>query len=378
MPRRTVTAALVFGLLSSACQIAFANQKEPVLNCVGDEAQKQVEMFKTRPVSESACATHMWLQELQAIQRFHHTQVVIDVGCGKGFFAYQMFDLFAPELGLNKRFLYNFYTPISKYAVVNCSNYCNDDCDSVHNTPLLKASGRKVDISCVEPAKLHFTDLNKARLEFFDPPRSPDNFVSFRTVGFSQAIWRLYSDAIGREAGRRPFPKDCNDDTCSLLPQPSPRTEDVQVYKIDDIVEKGKHDRGHVLLLKITTEGYEPEAFEGMGNLFARKGVYVFFFEYSDKAKWKTTTLKATMKMMEEKGYACYYEGSQYLYKLTNGCWQDSYETKQLSQVVCGLGNSRFELMLDGFSYLRQLKADNEEDLMDQQTQPQEQVGFTF
>ena len=58
------------------------------------------------------------------------------------------------------------------------------------------------------------------------------------------------------------------------------------------------------------------------------------------------------MGQLQGHGYACYYDGSPNLTRLTR-CWHDSYDLRTWSNVVCAPDGSAYARMLEGLSFLQ-------------------------
>lgn len=72
------------------------------------------------------------------------------------------------------------------------------------------------------------------------------------------------------------------------------------------------------------------------------------YFEYHNIGLWATTaTLRRQVERMDGYGFDCYLTGYSGLWRLT-GCWDDRYEFKSLSRVVCAARASAARWALEG------------------------------
>jgi len=103
--------------------------------------------------------------------------------------------------------------------------------------------------------------------------------------------------------------------------------------------------------LKIDTEGFDPAVLAGARQLLSLQIPSVVLFEYHNKQAWATTSLKDVALDLASAGYVCYFDGAPYLTRIT-GCWWDSLELKDWSNVVCAVVGTKYHKTLESLSFL--------------------------
>jgi len=98
---------------------------------------------------------------------------------------------------------------------------------------------------------------------------------------------------------------------------------------------------GRIDLLKIDTEGFDAFVLRGASAMMSRNAVDIVLFEYNTFWPFDTHTLASTTRWLhDEFGFECFMEASQLL-RLTGGCWDARFETKQWSNVWCASPRTR-------------------------------------
>jgi hypothetical protein len=110
------------------------------------------------------------------------------------------------------------------------------------------------------------------------------------------------------------------------------------------------------VFLKIDTEGFDPAVLAGARNLLSLQVPSIILFEYHNKQAWATTSLKDVALDLASSGYVCYFDGAPKLTRIT-GCWHDSLEIKQWSNVVCAVMGTSYHRLLESLSFLAQGRA---------------------
>ncbi|KAL6760683.1 S-adenosyl-L-methionine-dependent methyltransferase [Haematococcus lacustris] len=330
-----------------------------MLKCTPQQAVSQADRFPATEFIQSACAPHMWMEQMQA-QRPHGKHILIDIGCNKGYHVAESLDLYAPELGVNQPRMRTALGEVQKQLNLTSEMCGACGCSGLRASPV-GGGPREVVIHCFEPSDRNYGLLLHGRQQLFtgslSAPRQPGPLTLQR--GTSSATWHIYNMAVSNFSGSAAFSSSCDTELCHLESGPSGAAAGqytVQVVTVDEVMKRWVgHNR--VSLLKVDTEGYDPDVLRGAENTFSSQAVDLVIFEYHGIGRWKDETLAGIVVWMEAKGYACYFEGNPFIYKLSRGCWNPKYEIKTWSNVVCGRAGDWPEMLLDSRSYLRQMTA---------------------
>ena len=108
-----------------------------------------------------------------------------------------------------------------------------------------------------------------------------------------------------------------------------------------------------IFLLKIDTEGYDYYVLDGSQKLLAKQRVKFLVFEYNDKwfSQHRTRTLKQTIQTLYEKySYECYWILQKMLVPISGKYWDDRYEIRTWSNVMCGIeGDTALQWLVDTY-----------------------------
>ncbi|KAJ9515925.1 hypothetical protein QJQ45_016897 [Haematococcus lacustris] len=359
-----------------------------MLKCTPQQAVSQADRFPATEFIQSACAPHMWMEQMQA-QRPHGKHILIDIGCNKGDCAQEQANLAADHIPVTAARLACVYEKdggrlmwrgrqgnegkerhemvafmqlgeVQKQLNLTSEMCGACGCSGLRASPV-GGGPREVVIHCFEPSDRNYGLLLHGRQQLFtgslSTPRQPGPLTLQR--GTSSATWRIYNMAVSNFSGSAAFSSSCDTELCHLESGPSGAAASQYTVKVVTVDEVMKRWVGHnrVSLLKVDTEGYDPDVLRGAENTFSSQAVDLVVFEYHGIGRWKDETLAGIVVWMEAKGYACYFEGTPFIYKLSRGCWNPKYEIKTWSNVVCGRAGDWPEMLLDSRSYLRQMTA---------------------
>eukprot|EP00897_Mesotaenium_endlicherianum_P002141 jgi/Mesen1/1955/ME000147S01050 len=125
------------------------------------------------------------------------------------------------------------------------------------------------------------------------------------------------------------------DELHSLGTSSAANTSDVQVVSVDDLVRDLKI--GHMQILKIDTEGFDPLVLQGAQKTLASGAVSVLEFEYHHFHHWAVTNLKDVMIELDALNFECFLKGvpAERLYSRLTRCWSEELEVKTWSNIIC-------------------------------------------
>ena len=173
-----------------------------------------------------------------------------------------------------------------------------------------------VTIHCIQASQSSYTRL----LHIHD--NLPDQEAS--------AAWKLHHFAAAKESGEVAFTPDCDSELCTI--ESSNLGVRTRAVSVDDFV----HAEGiaNIAVLKIDTEGYDPDVIAGAHTIEQGK-IMVIAFEYHKIGLWAHVALRTVVAGFESAGYACYLDGGPALTRLDALCWDGAYEFKEWSNVAC-------------------------------------------
>jgi FkbM family methyltransferase len=114
----------------------------------------------------------------------------------------------------------------------------------------------------------------------------------------------------------------------------------VPLITIDEWRERDGID--HIDFIKIDTEGHDAKIIKGAKRTLFEKKITAMVFESGHM--WPAEdTLEDITRMMEDYGYACYFDYSNGMVKLTHGCWANKYgeASKIWGNTLCVLSTNR-------------------------------------
>ncbi|KXZ46827.1 hypothetical protein GPECTOR_40g561 [Gonium pectorale] len=107
--------------------------------------------------------------------------------------------------------------------------------------------------------------------------------------------------------------------------------------------EVARYGMQHVDVLKIDTEGYDPTVLSGAYLTLLAHRVSVVTFEYNSFWQRVNATLQQCVRYMDDLGYVCFYDGRR-LYKISGTCWDDRFELRKWTNIVCVARGSVLEV----------------------------------
>ena len=209
-------------------------------------------------------------------------------------------------------------------ACQDCQHGAANDAEVKAVTGILHSAAKKathnsehITVHCIEASHSSYTRLLRIRESL--------------PVAHASSQWQIHNVAMTKESGEVAFTSDCGSELCHI--EVSGEGRKVKAYSVDDFVRnEGIHD---IAILKIDTEGFDPDVISGAVTTLQQGKVDIVTFEYTEIGVWVDTSLESVVASLEVSGYACYLEGSPTLTRLDAQCWHADFEFKKWSNVVC-------------------------------------------
>lgn len=308
-----------------AVKHAVADSGAQGYKCPAADAQRQAQKFYTfrRANTRYSSCPQVPILEHMARQSFveGRNMVFVDVGANKGYSISEVLEAFDSTSIMNPRTLGSFL--IGKTGSKKLCGACQD-CQNVPDEELLqeRKTPRSITVHALEPGPANLKLLNMVR----DWSNHSEFFVHQVAVSNQNGFVRFPVQRAGSEVGW-------------ILNSDSDSKDSVEVRSItlDSFFEENQLE--DVDILKIDTEGFDPDALRGAQSVIAMKKAKVIQFEYHKLNLWspthpRTDSLENVVEKMDFNGYDCYFMGRDTLFRLT-GCWDPRYEIRYWSNVIC-------------------------------------------
>ncbi|GFR50048.1 hypothetical protein Agub_g12099 [Astrephomene gubernaculifera] len=307
------------------------------------QANKLVSGIKQRTY-HSACADHWWLRHLAELNlKVPRHTTVVDVGCNKGYFSATALNYLAPAHGDQLQKFYNSHLKQKVYSRP-CGG-CNECKQAPAKFP--NHGQQTVDVFCYEPSNIHLKSLTTARDSVYGPP---DTAISTEAAKDRTHVrFHIRQAAVSNRTGVAQFPVECNTNYCSLDSKSEGALQSVNVTTID--TEMASLGLPYIDVLKIDTEGFDPAVLAGAYAALRNHRIGILSFEYHHLWSRSGGTLKQCSRYLQELGYICFYDGPV-LAKITGSCWDNRYELKRWSNIVCVLQGSEMEVVMTSGSFI--------------------------
>jgi FkbM family methyltransferase len=178
---------------------------------------------------------------------------------------------------------------------------------------------------CIEPMKANYELLES----------------SFRTTGYNKGI-RLVKAAVSSTTGKAKFPITRIGDETAGLDTPGQRDpsmtaqfDDVNIITLDDHFNRSTLRDNVIDWLSIDTEGNDARVIIGATNLFINEKIRAFEFEYHNIGHWQSSSLEDLIDQIDHFGFNCYWEFNNGMLTRITGCWDQSYNQRGHSNIVC-------------------------------------------
>jgi FkbM family methyltransferase len=150
-------------------------------------------------------------------------------------------------------------------------------------------------------------------------------FVVTQAVISSRKGEMLFGGWIGQENAGIDGQKACVVDpsACKKVP----------MYSVDSYFDEYVQGNGPVNILQIDVEGWDFDVLFGASSVLDR--TQYLEFEYHEVGPWGKYHLPDTVRLLDHKGFTCYWSGKSKLWRIT-GCYFDVYNTFHgWSNVAC-------------------------------------------
>jgi FkbM family methyltransferase len=181
---------------------------------------------------------------------------------------------------------------------------------------------RPGEVHCIEPLPGNYAILKEAA-----------EALKWDAVGLT-----VTHAAVASTDGSTLFPKDVGNgqEDVSLSDcdkDDSADCEKVSVYSLSTYYEKYVTHQGRINILLIDVEGYDFEVLFGAGPVLDVTDYLEF--EYHNKGPWKRYDITNAIRLLDSKGFTCYWRGEGKLWQITE-CMHDTYsEWHNWSNVAC-------------------------------------------
>lgn len=302
-------------LETASCTEAQANQQETKFIENG---------FKQRNVWYWGCPKDVWWQLVHKWSPSPDKKAFVDVGMNKGYVAGTWFGLWNPEVGVTVKSIHDAIRKTPPNDKQDCGA-CGDCLDNV--TPLVQKPLGSTDV-----IKVYGYDAAEVAVK--KQQAMVDKFFLD-----AKEHWIGTHAAVAKEVGMAKFPKlDILSEIASLdgsHDQDNPgKMVDVKVVNAPSIFKQW--DLDHAFVFKIDTEGHDPDVLKGAHQLLVEQKITILYFEYHDLGLWKTQeSLKEHTEVLDKAGYECFLLGHSCAFALSNTCWNELFEFRQWSNVMC-------------------------------------------
>jgi FkbM family methyltransferase len=297
-------------------------QSALIKSCTPGESRLQAWHF-TEHLSKirtfSACGSAAWMRKYHQL-RPTSAKLLIDIGGNKGYMASEFFSEFAPQLKFNRTRVFNHVMKHKPPPKTPCGA-CNDCKLDFDPDPSDLGASSAVTVHSFEPSHFHISILRALHEDIF--ATSDPNIQ-----------WDLHNKAVSDMTGEIGFPAECGTELCAIS---SDSNSTIPVTTVDDFVNALPSSSSTSFLidiLKIDTEGFDPAVLKGATRVLQAKQAAIVYFEYNKMNLWRTVNLKTVIEDLDELDYVCYFEGRPTLTRIT-GCWDNRFEFKRWSNVVC-------------------------------------------
>ncbi|XRB17817.1 glycosyltransferase family 4 protein [Pseudoscourfieldia marina] len=242
--------------------------------------------------------------------------VVFDIGAKKGYWSAELIASLTNSPLLSTRFLFNFW---KDKLVANPCGSCEDCQENWRRANITISRARFIMVEASPSTFSGLTELMQRRVS------TSVNLEIYNMAMSSTSGKVLFIDAgVGREKNQI-----SNGNTKEN------RARHIQSSTLDDLCKKVNVKK--IDLLKIDVEGHDPIViYSGESCL---QNVETVVFEYHGIGAWQTHSLKDLVKWLSKRHFRCYYLGRNDVLVEISECWQDAFERKEWSNVMCTKAN---------------------------------------
>ena len=267
------------------------------------------------------CPEPRWLTEHYTKQKNDmSTFLAIYVGCNKGMDAVNTLRMGSRNANIDKKvWAKTFLGGLSDHTAGVCKQ------EFVEQFPLsIDESIRPAEVHCIEPLPATVSQLNQSVIE----------------LGWQTSL-HVHPYVISGENGVTMIPKATTvgvenrglDNFDTLCLQNHGLCTKQMTYRLDTFMVDRVKSKGPSHILSIDVEGYDAAVLKGGADILHQ--VQYLEFEYNWMGDWKATSLKDIIKLLNNKGFTCYWAGMNgHIWRIT-GCWMDHFDIKTWSNIAC-------------------------------------------
>jgi len=240
----------------------------------------------------------------------HHYFLGISVGCNKGHDAIR-----TARMGLSSTDF-----DAQKWATELDKGRTDDKMDSgvckqaSSDQAKIVSPKRAGEMHCIEPMPSTFSLLKRAS----DALRHENQGLVLTHAAISSAQGTAQFPS-GEAAGREDIGIDFCNSSAERLPA---QCEDVSVYSLEGYVAKYVKSKGPINILQIDVEGWDFDVLFGASSVLDR--THYLEFEYHVSGKWNKLHLPDAVRLLDGKGFTCYWAGKGQLWRITE-CYFEVY-----------------------------------------------------
>ncbi|KAL7517987.1 hypothetical protein ACHAWX_002855 [Stephanocyclus meneghinianus] len=188
-------------------------------------------------------------------------------------------------------------------------------------TALVNRTKRDGEFHCIEPMPATFAALTNASREL-GLAESKKLILTNAAISTSSGVAHFPRANAGYEANGihscQSKPHDC---------------VSVPMYTLDEYARMFVQSKGPIDVLQIDVEGWDYDVLFGAGSVLDRTNYLEF--EYHKNGPWGNLHLQDVVKLLDRKGFTCYWAGVANLFRITS-CYFDEYDTWHgWSNVAC-------------------------------------------
>jgi FkbM family methyltransferase len=230
----------------------------------------------------------------------------ISVGCNKGDDAIR-----TARMGM-------FSTDFDVATWTNQFNWPRGGARACRETPsqqmrlLSETTSRRIgEMHCIEPMPSTFKEIKRASDELV--LESKGFIVSHAAIASARGTIKFPNAIPGTES------LGISTNNCADNPD---NCEDVQVYSLEQYVQEFVKSTGPVHILQVDVEGWDFDVLFGASSVLDR--THYLEFEYHSAGNWGGLHLPDAIKLLDGKGFTCYWAGQNQLWRIT-GCYFEVY-----------------------------------------------------
>ena len=279
-----------------------------VQKCTSDQMKYiSLELFATNIGDMTRCPSNTWIESFFEEEANIGTDsfLGISIGCNKGFDAIKTARKGYMDTEFNGTSWTNEFVKTGMSPKI-LKGACDQQVGEDFKVTFPKRAG---EMHCVEPM----------------PETSATLISAARELNLESKNFYVTQAAISSANGYINFPNAkagienlginrCGRDGCVRVP----------MYSLDSYVDQFVKSQGPINVLQIDVEGWDFDVLFGASNTLDR--AYYLEFEYHFTGNWGKLHLPDAIRLLNVKGYTCYWAGSSKLWRITE-CYHSIYNT---------------------------------------------------